>query len=232
MLNKIKIKKMKKIVVFVVCVMLAMTISAQDSVNVVKESVKLSGSVTFMSMTNSTLTGGFFSQNPAIRGMVSASYRDFSLSLMRNSDLLDPTTGANVFAFLPSYTKTWGNWSLDATVEVDVFDYTKDLNLIAPELTISRKGVVDADLFLGYARTFTSGQNIYIARGSVSKSYQGFTFRAYAWYVNWGEDKVSFAGEISKEIVPKLRVSVFGHLNNVNVPDSKVFGAVRVGYSF
>ncbi|MDR0649993.1 MAG: hypothetical protein LBG59_00880 [Candidatus Peribacteria bacterium] len=206
--------------------------NAQDNVNVGREPVKLSGNVMFMSMTNSTLTGGFFSQNPALRGMVTASYRDFSFTMMRNSDLLDATTGANVFAFLPSYTKVWGNWSFDAAVEVDVFDYTKDLNLIAPEVTITRKGVVNIDLFLCYARTFTSQQDIYIVRPTVSKTYQGFTFRVYAWYVKWGNDRISFAGEISKEIVPKLRVSVFMHFNNVNLSDRKEFGAVRLGYSF
>jgi hypothetical protein len=205
--------------------------NAQDSVNR-RESVKLSGNVMFKSMSNSTLTGGFFSQNPAVGATITASYRKVAFTFSRNCDLLDPTTGANVFAFLPSYTKTWGKWSLNTTIEVDFFDQVKDLNLVAPELIIARKGAVDMDLFVGYARTFTSKQDIYIVRHTVSKTYQGFTFRAYAWYVNWGADKVSFAGEISKEIAPKLRVSVFGHLNNVNLDDGKSFGAVRIWYSF
>ncbi|MDR3168525.1 MAG: hypothetical protein LBU27_01875 [Candidatus Peribacteria bacterium] len=207
-------------------------VNAQDSVNVRCEAVKISGNVMFKSMSNSTLTGGFFSQNPAVSATITASYRDVAFTFSRNCDLFDPTTGANVFAFLPSYTKTWGKWSLNTTIEVYFFDQVKDLHLIAPEITIARKGVVDVDLFVCYARTFTSKQDIYIVRPTVSKSYQGFTFRAYAWYVNWGIDKVSFAGEISKEIVPKLRMSVFGHLNNVNLSDDEFFGAVRVGYSF
>ncbi|MDR2540259.1 MAG: hypothetical protein LBD11_00305 [Candidatus Peribacteria bacterium] len=224
---------MKKLIIVVAMLVSVVAVNAQnDSVNVVKESVKISGNITFKSMSNSTLTGGFFSQNPALSATITASYRNASLAISRNSDLLDPTTGANVFAFLPSYTKTFGKYAVNTTIEVDFFDQTKDINLIAPELTISRKGVVEVDLFLCYARTFTSHQDIYIARGSVSKSYQGFTFRAYAWYVNWGVDKISFAGEISKEIAPKLRVSVFGHLNNVNLPTGSEFGAVRIGYSF
>ncbi|MDR0608002.1 MAG: hypothetical protein LBG52_06795 [Candidatus Peribacteria bacterium] len=206
--------------------------NAQDSVNVGRKPVKLSGNVMFMSMTNSASTGGCFSQNPALCGMVTASYRDFSFTMMRNSDLLDATTGANVFAFRPSYTKFWGKWSMNTTIDVKFFDQMKDLNFIAPELTIVRKGVVNADLFLCYARTFTSQQDIYIVRPTVSKTYQGFTFRAYAWYVKWGNDRISFAGEISKEIAPKLRVSIFGHLNNVNLSDRKEFGVVRIGYSF
>ncbi|MDR0860751.1 MAG: hypothetical protein LBO09_07450 [Candidatus Peribacteria bacterium] len=222
---------MKKLIIVVAVLISVVSVNAQDSVNV-KESVKISGNVTFKSMSNSTLTGGFFSQNPALSAGITASYKDVSFTISRNSDLLDPTTGANVFAFLPSYTKTLEKWSVNATVEADFFDQTKDINLIAPELTIARKGVVDADVFLCYARTLTSNQDIYIARGSVSKTYQGFTFRAYAWYVNWGTNKISFAGEISKEVFPKVKVSVFGHLNNVNLPERKEFGAVRIGYSF
>jgi hypothetical protein len=235
---------MKKIssMMIIIVVLGSMSVQAQevdstsfkkDTVNEMsKPKVKVSGSVSFLSMTNSTLTGGYFSQNPALRGIITVSYKDFSFTVMRNSDLLDPTSGANVFAFIPEYSKRWGKYSLTASIEVDQFDHTKELNLIAPSVAVARKGAVDVDVLLCYARTFTSNEDIYIARGSVAKSYQGFTFRAYAWYVNWGGDKVSFAGEISKEVFPNVKVSVFGHLNNVNTSESKVFGAIRIGYNF
>lgn len=195
-----------------------------------QDTVVISGNVMFLSMTNATLTGGFFSKNPALRGLISISYSDFSFSVMRNSDLLDPTSSANVFVLLSSYTKTWGKWSLEMTGEIDVFDKVKDLNLISPYLTIARRGVIDMDVLVGYARTIS--ENVYLLRGSVSKSYQGFTFRAYAWYLDWETDKVSFAGEISKNVSPQLKVSVFGHLNNVNLDGGNLFGVIRVGYSF
>ena len=215
--------------------MLAMTISAQDSVSVsaqTKETVRINGSVTLLSMTNSTLTGGAFSEKPAVRGIVSASYKNFSFILLRNSDLVDQTSGANLFGFMPGYTKIWGKWSVNGTLDVEFFDHVKELNLAAPELTILHKGIVETEVFMGYARTFTSKQNIYIVRPSVAKCYQGFTFRAYAWYVKWGQDKISFAGEISKQVAPQWKVSVFGHLNNVNLSESKTFGAVRGTYAF
>jgi len=225
--------------------MFFVTVSAQDSLRVSdRDTVKISANLTLKSMSNSLLTGGFFSQNPALALAVTASYRDFSFTLVRNSDLLDPATGANLFCFFPSYTKTWGRWSLNLIVEVDFFDQMKELDLFAPELTIARKGVVDADLFLCYARTFTSQRDIYIARGSVSKSYQGFTFGLYAWYVDWAKSPedplfaiesrnwVSLAGEISKEITSNWRVSVFGHFNKVKLLEHQEFGAIRIGYSF
>jgi len=236
--------KMKRLLVMLVSVVFLFVAHAQeiDSVNVVKDSmkmskkssVKLSGSLAFLSMTNSTFTGGYFSVNPAIRGVVTASYKDFGFTVMRNSDLLDNKTEANLFAIIPSYSKTFGKskhkFNVFAAVEFDFFDHTKEINLMAPYVILSYKGVVNVETMLCYGKVFAGG-DLNIQMLAISKDYQGFTFKAYVWNVNWGGNKQNCALEISKQIGNHFKVSVYGHLNDLSRKVS-CFGAVKIGFSF
>ncbi|MDR0282692.1 MAG: hypothetical protein LBI53_05375 [Candidatus Peribacteria bacterium] len=227
---------MKKLLVMVVAMACLFVAHAQatDSVSVVKDSVKLSGNLTFLSMTNSLFTGGYFSVNPAICGSVDLSYKGFGINVMRNSDLLDHKSGANVFAFTPTYSKTFGKskhkFNVFVAAEIDFQDYVRELNLVAPYTTLSYRGVVNIEAMFAYVK-FLEGGDANIQRLAISKEYQGFTFKAYFWNVNWGGSKQNCALEISKQFGDHFRVSVYGHLNDLSRKVS-CFGAVRIGVSF
>lgn len=219
-------KIMKKIIILLVSVLCSVVVAnAQES-----SKIDLSGNVTFLSMTNSTLTGGYFSENPALRACVSASYKNFSVSVMRNSDLGDPKSGANLFALSPSWDQTFGKYNVSVTMEFDFFDHETSMNMVAPYVSIKRKGFVDVELMAAYAAMFQGG-DLNVQMLAVSKNYSGFTFKAYAWNVNWGNNKQNAALEISKSLHDNFKVSVYGHLNDFRRKAS-CFGAVRLVYSF
>ena len=209
-----------------VSMVFALSINAQ----VEKDSVKVSGSVTFLSLTNSTLSGGYFSPNPSVRASISASYQNFAISVMRSSDLLDYKSGGNFFAISPNYAKTFGRFDAFVAVELDIFDHDRAMNLAAPYTVLSYNGVVHVETMLAYATLFQGG-DINIQMLAISKSYIGLTFKAYVWNVNWNGNKKDAALEISKPLNDHFKLSVFGHLNDLS-RDISMFGAVRVGYSF
>ena len=228
--NKLKIKIMKKIIVSLVVVLSSMfgVVRAQ-----VEHEVKLSGNVTLLSMTNSTLSGGYFSQNPALRGIVSASYKDFSLMIMRNSDLADSESGANLFALSPSWSHSFGKYDVMVATEFDLFDYETSMNMVAPYVTVERNGLINFEVMVAYATMFKGG-DLNIQMLAVSKNYAGYMFKFYVWNVNWGSNKQNTALEISRNVSDHVKMSVYGHLNDIfeRNGDMSYFGAIRVGYSF
>lgn len=221
---------MKKMIILVALLTIVSILHAQ---NETKEKINISGSITFMTQTNSLFTGGRFSDKPALNARITASYENFAFGVSRNSDLLDSKSGANVFAITQSYSRSWGKYNLYTAVEVDMFDYVKELNLIAPYFVVSRSGSWNTELMAGYARTFQNGDNIWLARLGVGKSISnGYSFKLYAWAVDWGGVNYSLAGEVSKEIVPKVKLGVYCHFNNFTSENHQEFGAIRLTYNF
>lgn len=221
---------MKKNLILVALVVITISLHAQSET---KEKINFSGSITLSSQTNSLFTGGRFSDKPALNARISANYRNFTMTFARNSDLLDSKSGANLFVFSPSYSKTWGKYNLYLATELNVFDHVKTFNLIAPYAVIGKRGFIDTDLMAGYARTFQDGDNIWLARFGVGKKLNnGYSFKLYAWVVDWGGVNYSLAGEVAKEIAPKVKLAVYYHLNNFTAENHQEFGAIRLSYSF
>lgn len=218
---------MKKMIIAIVVIIMTIASATAQS-----DSVKLSGSLTFLTRTNSTFTGGQFSVNPALRLALTASYKDFSFTAMRNSDLLDPSTGGNLVALTPAYAKSYGKMNLLVAAELDLFDVTKEINLIAPYFVVGyNQASASVNVMGAYARLLQGG-NIWVGSIIIGKSFQGYDFRVYGWAMDWNGPIFSLAGEISKQIAPHVKASVFYHLNDFTSQNHKEFGAVRVGYSF
>jgi len=200
-----------------------------------KERTKLSGQVIFMSSTNSSVTGGFFSQTPAIRGMITASKSGFAFAAGRNSDLIDPKSNANVTIIIPSYTKAFGNFSAMVAVETYLFDQNIALDIISPALTLARKGVVSVELFAiyGYAFQGADYDNMYSQRLAISTDYAGYTFKLTGWNAHWGSHRQALALEVSTKLTERIRLFVSGNLNhNYDADNTQKFGVVRLAYSF
>ena len=217
---------MKQLIISLISLVCVLVANAQES----KPVVAVTGNVTFLSMTNSTFTGGKFGDNPALRGSVVASYKGVGVAAMRNSDLLDRTTSANFFALGPSYSGSLGKFDLHATLECYFFDDIPEMNMVAPYVIASYGGVVNIETMVCYAQFFESKELLDVQMLAISKDYQGFTFKAYAWNVNWGGNKKNAVLEISKRL-NHFKVSIFGHVNDLT-REVSYFGAIRVGYSF
>ena len=202
-----------------------MSVTAQDK-------VKMSGQVMLLSATNSNLTGGYYSLTPGIRGQVTASYRGFAFTAMRNSDLQNSTSLANINVFVSAYTRMFGTYAVTLSAETYLFDHRSDLDLIAPGLTLSKKGVVDVEILALYGACFEGG-DVLSQRLSISKEYAGYTFKLTGWNVEWITHRMAFAAEISTKLTDRFRLSVSGNLNHiVDTDTTQKFGVVRIGYSF
>ena len=217
---------------FVFTVFLPMMLIAQENEQTQRERVKMSGQVMLMSATNSNLTGGYYSLAPAVRGQVTASYRGFSLTAMRNSDLLSSESIANLTVIAPSYARTFGVYALTVSAETYIFDQRRDLDLIAPSLMFAGKGKVDVDVLVLYGASF-EGTDAFTQRLAISKEYAGFTFRLTGWNVYWGTHRAAVAAEISTKLTDHFRFTVIGNLNHIfDTETTQKFGVVRIGYSF
>ena len=206
-----------------------MSVTAQESTG---ERVKLSGQVMLSSATNSNLTGGYFSLAPGARGQVTASYRGFAFTAMRNSDLQSPASLANLNAFVPAYTRTFGTFAMTLSVETYLFDQRHDLDLIVSGLALGKKGAVNVEILVLYGACF-EGEKIFIQRLAFSKEYAGYTFKLSGWNTNWFTHRMAFAAEISTKLSDRFRLTVIGNLNHIYDADTtQKFGVVRVGYSF
>jgi len=218
--------------VFVIAIFLPALLYGQETSPLQGERVKMSGQIMLSSATNSNLTGGYFSLNPGVKGQITASYREFSLTAVRNSDLLNPATPANLTAFVPAYTRTFGDFAMTLSAETYIFDQRRDLNLIAPGIALSRKGIVNVEVLVLYGASF-EGDNLFSQRLAVSKDYAGYTFKLAGWNVNWGTHRAAFAAEISKKLSDRFRLTVIGNLNHIyDLDTTQKFGVVRIGYSF
>ena len=218
--------------VFVISVFLPIMMYAQENAQSQRERVKMSGQVMLMSATNSNLTGGYYSLSPAIRGQVTASYRGFALTAMRNSDLLNWESAANLTVLAPAYTRSFGAFAMTVSAETYIFDQRSDLDLIAPALLLARKGVVDVDVLALYGASF-KGKNVFTQRLSISKDYAGFTFKLTGWNVYWNTHRAALAAEISTKLTDRFRFTVIGNLNHVfDTETTQKFGVVRISYSF
>ena len=224
---KIKAKQdMKRFFMLVALVMSVLSLWAQ-------ETVKFTGSLALMSQTNSLFTGGRFSPNPAISVSLRASYKSLGLTIYRNSDLLDGKSEANVLAIAPSYQKQLGVYTITFTAELEFQDVAKESNLLAPYIVISREGTLNLDLMGGYFRTFQHGSNAWIGRLGIGKSFSNdYSFKLYAWTMNSQRMSYSLAGELSKKLGLKTKVSLFYHLNNFTSEKPLTFGTIRLEYSF
>lgn len=220
---------MKRTIILVVLLAIVGILQGQN-----EESMRVSGSLTFMTQTNSLFTGGRFSDKPALNATVELGYKDFGFALSRNSDLVDPNSGANVLALTPYYSKTWDKYSMRMAMELDAFDYTKELNLMAPYVVLSKKGsLLDLNLMAAYAYTFRYADNVYVVRLSVAKTLpKEYTIKLYAWGMDWNGGSYSIAGELEKSFSPNIKMNVFYHLNNVKSANHQEFGTIRVSYSF
>jgi len=217
---------------FVIVIFLPVMLYSQENAQLQTERVKMSGQIMLSSATNSNLTGGYFSLNPGVKGQISASYRGFTLTAIRNSDLLDLKTPANLTAFVPAYTRTFGDFAMTLSAETYFFDQRRDLDLIAPGLTVGRKGVVNVEALVLYGASF-EGNNLFSGRLAISKDYAGYTFKLTGWNVNWGTHRIAFAAEISTKLFDRFRLTVIGNLNHIYDSDTtQKFGVVRIGYSF
>lgn len=215
----------------VVLLTLASAYAQEQKQNV--NAIKVSGSLTFATQTNSLFTGGRFSDKPALNANLTATYKNFAFGVSRNSDLLDSKSGANLFAFSPSFSKSWGKYHLYTAVEVNLFDYVKEFNLVAPYFVMSRSGFLHTNLMGGYARTF-NGTDVWLARCGLGKNFSnGYAVNLYGWVVDWGGVNYSLAGEISKSLSKNVNLLVYYHLNNfTNKDQHQEFGAIRIRYKF
>lgn len=217
---------MKRFFMLVALVMSVLSLWAQ-------ETVKFTGSLALMSQTNSLFTGGRFSPNPAISTSLSASYKSLTLTVYRNSDLLDSKSEANVLAIMPSYQKKLGVYSITFATDLEFQDVVKASNLVAPYLLINRRGVLELELMGAYIRTFQSGSNIWIGRLAIGKTFSnGYGFKLYTWAMDSRGMSYSLAGELSKKLGLKTKVSLFYHLNNFTSEKLLTFGTIRLEYSF
>ena len=217
---------MKRFFMLVALLMSVLSLWAQ-------ETVKFTGSLALMSQTNSLFTGGRFSTNPAISASLSASYKSLTLTVYRNSDLLDGKSEANVLAIAPSYQKQLGVYTITFTAELEFQDVAKESNLLAPYIVISREGTLNLDLMGGYFRTFQHGSDAWIGRLGIGKSFSnGYGFKLYTWAMDSRGMSYSLAGELSKKLGLKTKVSLFYHLNNFTSEKPLTFGTIRLEYSF
>ena len=229
--NKISVnikskREMKRFITFLALLMSLLSLRAQETVN-------FTGSLALMSQTNSLFTGGRFSANPAISASLSASYKSLTLTVYRNSDLLDSKSEANVLAIMPSYQKKLGVYSITFATDLEFQDVVKASNLLAPYLLINRRGVLELELMGAYIRTFQSGSNIWIGRLAIGKTFSnGYGFKLYTWAMDSRGMSYSVAGELSKKFGSKINLSLFYHLNNLNSEKSLTFATIRLGYSF
>lgn len=217
---------MKRFFMLVALLMSVLSLWAQ-------ETVKFTGSLALMSQTNSLFTGGRFSPNPAISVSLSTSYKSLGLTIYRNSDLLDGKSEANVLAIMPSYQKKLGVYSITFATDLEFQDVVKASNLVAPYLLINRRGVLELELMGAYIRTFQHGSNAWIGRLGIGKSFSNdYSFKLYAWTMNSQRMNYSLAGELSKKLGLKIKVSLFYHLNNFTSEKPLTFGTIRLEYSF
>ena len=225
---------MKKIIVSLVVVLSAVcsVVNAQE-VKLAQDSVKFSGKGEIGSQKNSLLTGNRFNKKPFASISLTASYEDFSFSVARCSDLLDETSGANFFAFTPSWGRSFGKYDISASLEFDFFDVQTQNNLVAPYIYITRNGGVNIEAMVTYGWCFKGG-TLDSEMLAVSKSYQGYTVKGYIWNVTWGSNQQNSALEISKNLSDKIKLSVYGHLTDIFEKNGNMsyFGALRLGYSF
>ena len=200
-----------------------------------KSRTKMSGQVIFMSSTNSSLSGGYFNDKPAIRGLITASKGGFSFTGGRNSDLIEPKSAANVCIFIPSYTMTFGNFSANFATEVHFFDQRIDLDIIAPATTLTLRGAVTFELFFIYGWAFQHKDyaDIFTQRLAISRDYAGFTFKLTGWNVYLGTHRNAVAFEVSTKLTEKMRLSVSANLNhNYGTDVTQKYGVVRLAYLF
>jgi len=206
-----------------------MSVMAQDSVG---ERVKMSGQAMLMSSTNSNLTGGYYSLSPAVRGQVTASYRGFAATAMRNSDLQNQASLANLNVLILSHTRTFGRYVMTLSAETYLFDHYHNLDLFSPGLLLARKGAIDVEILALYGACFEGGE-VFSQRLAISKEYAGYTFKITGWNVNWVTHRMAIAAEISTKLSDRFRLSVIGNINHIYDDDTtQKFGVVRVGYSF
>jgi hypothetical protein len=222
---------MKKYVLLIF-VFLPVILYAQESQQPQGERVRLSGQVMLMSATNSNLTGGYYSLSPAVRGQVTASYRYFAFTVMRNSDLLDAKTPANLTFLAPTYARTFGAYTMTLTAETYLFDQRRDLDLTAPSLSLIRKGAVNLEALVLYGFSY-EGKDAFSQRFAISKDYAGYTFKLTGWNVYWGTHRAALAAEISTKLTDRFRLTVIGNLNHIyDTETTQKFGVVRIAYAF
>jgi len=206
-----------------------MNVVAQDTI---RERVTISGQVMLLSATNSNLTGGYYSLTPGARAQATALYRGFTFTAMRNSDLQSPESIANITVLLPAYTRKFGDYAMTLSLETYFFDRRSDLSLIAPGLSLGRKGAVDVEILVLYGACFEGG-NVFSQRLSISKDYAGFTFKLTGWNVNWGTHRMALAAEISTRLSDRFRLAFSRNLNHIFDNDTtQKFGVIRIGYLF
>lgn len=215
-----------------ISMLLPIILHAQENALFPRERVKLSGQVMLMSATNSNLTGGYYSLSPAVRGQVTASYRNFALTAMRNSDLINWESAANITLIAPAYSRVFGAFVMTVSAETYLFDQRSDLSLIAPGVLVLRKGVVNVDANVLYGIGF-NGKNVFSQRLSISKDYAGYTFKLTGWNVYWNTHRTALAVEVSTKLTDRVRFTVIGNLNRIiDTKTTQKFGVVRIGYSF
>ncbi|MEN9338281.1 MAG: hypothetical protein RI945_6 [Candidatus Parcubacteria bacterium] len=225
---------MKKLFVLCSFVMICFDIFAQDK----KDSIKVSGSITFQTQTNALVTGGRFSDKPALKGLLVFSKRNFNFSITRNSDLVDPKNNANFTSSALTFSKKLNQkFKVSASTEVFVFDANKDMNLLMPSGTVTYIfGKNFSTGFTAFYLKFLEGDpDAYSLRFDVGKKVEkfGLEARVYGWFVDWNGENYSAVAEISKVFEKRWKLSFFQHWNKFNNKASYAkFGVVRLAYSF
>ena len=251
---------MKKITVLLVivssCFFSLLAQGGADEVSV-RENWKFSGATMLSSATSSSLTGGYFSLNPGVRAQATATYGGFYLSAARNSDLLNSSSSfANINSFGVGYNRRFGNLAMTLHTEKYFFDMRKagngmPLDMVAPSLNILYRGSVNLEAFFVYGYFYEWNKDdifekyLFAQRVSVSKDFADFTFKVTGWHTYWNTDRLSLAGEVTKKLNDRFRITVTLNMNHdlknktnqgkkIDDPVSvtQKFGVVRLSYFF
>lgn len=223
-----------KIFLFSVIVMMSLTTFAQSG----KDSIKVGGSITLQTQTNALVTGGRFSDKPALKGQLVFSKKNSNFSVTRNSDLVDQKNNANFFSGALSFSKKLSEKiKVSTSVEVFVFDANKDMNLLMPSGTVAYSfGKNYSSGFTAFYLKFLEGDpDAYCLRFDIGKKIQkeGLEVRVYAWYVDWNGRNYSAVAEVSKTFSKSWKISIFQHWNKfTNKANHAEFGTIRLAYSF
>lgn len=222
---------MKK-VLFSVIVMISLNSFAQ------KDSLKIGGSITLQTQTNALVTGGRFSDKPALKGQIFLSKKSSTFSVTRNSDLADPKNNANFTSALYSFSKKLGDkFKITPAIEIYIFDTNKNMNMLLPSLvtTYYFNKTTNVNLTGYYIKFLEGAKDAYSIKLDVGKKVEkyGLEFRIYGFYVDWNGQNFSAVAEVSKTFNRGWKVSMYQHWNKFN---SKVnyaqFGAIRLIYNF
>ena len=227
------LKKMKRIVMLTVCAMLAVAISAQESV------VKLSGGMRIASsgFPRIGLNGSYNSPNPSADFALDLSAKNLTVSWVLMRDLVDKTTKSNMNYLSAKYNViSEQKFKLTPEIGVLLFDeHNKSSSLALSRLFLNYTGNVQINGFIGYGIAFHE-PNLFVSNVTVSKTLQGWTFRVGLWeVVKAGKYSTNGAVQVNRKLF-SLGDATFSalagwHVKNILTnPESTCWMGVGINY--